>query len=260
MINNQMKDKNVIVTGANCGIGYETALELAKRGAHVILACRDETKAKQACEQIKQESKNDNVEVELLDLSKLQSIKAFSERIIVKLNKLDVLINNAGLAVSYFNKTEDGFETTFGVNHLGPYYLTRLLLDLIKRSAPSRIVNVSSLGHRGMKMNWTDLQSEKSFSSFNAYAHSKLANILFTNELAERLRESGVTCVSLHPGVVKTEIVRMPDNASLGVRLIGSLTKAFFTMFGKTAAQGAATSVYCATDSEVTKHSGAYYE
>ena len=145
----QMKDKNVIVTGANCGIGYETALELAKRGARVILACRDETKAKQACDKIKEESKNDKVEVELLDLSKMKSIKAFSERIIAKLDKLDVLINNAGLAVSNFSKTEDGFETTFGVNHLGPYYLTRLLLDLIKKSAPSRIVNVSAEAHRG---------------------------------------------------------------------------------------------------------------
>jgi NAD(P)-dependent dehydrogenase (short-subunit alcohol dehydrogenase family) len=101
---NQMKDKNVIVTGANCGIGYETALELAKRGARVILACRDETKAKQACDKIKEESKNDKVEVELLDLSKMKSIKAFSERIIAKLDKLDVLINNAGILILYTNK------------------------------------------------------------------------------------------------------------------------------------------------------------
>jgi NAD(P)-dependent dehydrogenase (short-subunit alcohol dehydrogenase family) len=111
-----------------------------------------------------------------------------------------------------------------------------------------------------MKIKWDDLQSEKSFSGFNAYRHSKLANILFTNELAERLKDSGVTCVSLHPGTVKTEIVRTGDNPSLGVRMKASLARSFFTVFGKTAAQGAATSIYCATADDVTKHSGAYYE
>ena len=157
-------------------------------------------------------------------------------------------------------KTEDGFETTFGVNHLGPYYLTRLLLELIKKSAPSRIVNVSSNGHYGVKLNWDDLQSEKSFSSFNVYRQSKLANVLFTNELAERLKDSGVTCVSLHPGAVNTEIVRTNENSSFSTKLIAGIARPLMKMFAKTSAQGALTSIHCATNDDVVNHSGSYYE
>ena len=145
---NEIISKTIIITGANTGIGYETALELAKRNARVILACRDSKKGQEAVDKIKEESKNDNIELELLNLGSLKSIKDFSERIISKLERLDVLINNAGVA-GFENRTltEDGFETIFGVNHLGPFYLTNLLLPLLEKSAPSRIINVASRHH-----------------------------------------------------------------------------------------------------------------
>lgn len=145
---NSMTGKTVIITGANAGIGFETALELARRDAHVILACRDQKRGQEAVDKIKNETKNNNVELELVDLSNLKSIKEFSENILKKLNRLDVLINNAGLlGPAKRQLTQDGFEVTFGVNHLGHFYLTNLLLDLIKKSAPSRIINVSSRAH-----------------------------------------------------------------------------------------------------------------
>lgn len=255
----ELEGKTVIVTGANAGIGYETALGLAKKGARIILACRDEAKACEACRKIIEESKNDQVEVELLDLSKMKSIREFSNRIKSKLDKLDILINNAGIFMSHRTQTEDGFETTFQVNYLGPYYLTRLLLDLIIKSAPSRIINVSSLGHKGVNMNWNDLQFEKNFSGFGAYRQTKLGNCLFTIKLAERLKDFGVIVVSLHPGAVKTEILRVDENTSFGVRLFHYLfVKPSLSIIGITPTEGALTSIYCATASDLV--SGAYYD
>lgn len=146
--NVSLTGKTIIITGANAGIGYETALELAKRDAHLILACRDQKRGQEALDKIKNESNNTKIELELLDLSSLKSIKEFSERIQKKLNRLDVLINNAGLLGPPKRQlTQDGFEATFGVNHLGHFYLTNQLLDLLKKSAPSRIVNLSSRAH-----------------------------------------------------------------------------------------------------------------
>jgi NAD(P)-dependent dehydrogenase (short-subunit alcohol dehydrogenase family) len=260
MQKNQMKNKNIIITGANTGIGYETALDLAKQGARVILACRDAKKANEACSKIKEQSQNDKVEVELIDLSKLKSIKEFADRIKLKLSRLDVLINNAGLVQNYYSKTEDGLETSFGVNYIGPYYLTRLLLDLLKKSAPSRIINVSSVGHKGVKLRWDNLQSEKFFFSFQQYLHTKLMNVLFTNELARRLKDSGVIAVSLHPGVVSTDIMRLDENTSYLMRFINGWAWAYFKLFGLSAYQGSRTSVYCATNNDVLNHNGGYYE
>ena len=143
-----LKDKNIIVTGANTGIGYETALDFARRGANVILACRNAKLGTEAAEKIRAESENANVELELLDLSSLASTRAFAARILVKWNKLDILVNNAGLAgFLNYTKTADGFESMFQVNYLSHFLLTRLLLDLLKQSAPSRIINVSSDSH-----------------------------------------------------------------------------------------------------------------
>jgi retinol dehydrogenase-12 len=144
----KLDGKVIIITGANCGIGYETALDLAKRNARIILACRDPKRAQEAVDKIKTESKNENVEFEQLDLASMKSIRDFSDRINKKLTKLDILINNAGLSGDGpIKKTEDGFEMVFGVNHLGPFLLTNLLLDLLKKSAPSRIINVASAAH-----------------------------------------------------------------------------------------------------------------
>ena len=146
-----LKDKNIIITGANTGIGYEAALDFAKRGANLILACRNEKLGNEAVEKIKAESKNENVQLELLDLGSLANTRAFAERILAKWNRLDILVNNAGLAGVDYKLTADGFETHFQVNYLSHFLLTRLLLDLLKKSAPSRIINVSSLAHTSNK-------------------------------------------------------------------------------------------------------------
>ena len=138
--------------------------------------------------------------------------------------------------------------------------MTRLLLDLIKKSAPSRIVNVSSMGHKGIKMNWDDLQSEKSYATMFSYRQSKLANILFTIELADSLKDTGVTVCSLHPGAVKTEIIRTNENSAFSSRLLAGIARPLMSLLGKTAAQGALTSIHCATNEDVPNHPGAYYE
>ena len=142
-----LKDKNIIVTGANTGIGYEAALDFAKRGANLILACRNEKLGDEAVGKIKADSKNDNVQLELLDLSSLANTRAFAQRILAKWNRLDILVNNAGIAGVDHKLTADGFETHFQVNYLSHFLLSRLLLDLLKKSAPSRIINVSSKLH-----------------------------------------------------------------------------------------------------------------
>jgi len=270
--------KVIIITGANCGIGYETALDLAKRNARIILACRDPKRAQDAVEKIKTESKNENVEFEQLDLASLKSIRDFSERINKKPTKLDILINNAGLSGDGpIKRTEDGFETVFGVNHLGPFLLTNLLLDLLKKSAPSRIINVSSEAHSCnesfrliirnnfftininlvAKLNWDDLQMEKNYSSFKAYSNSKLANILFTKELAKRLEGTNVTAVSLHPGFIKTEIFRNIDN---NPSFMNSIFKIMVRFFAKETKKGAISSVHCAIDDNIPNQNGLYFE
>lgn len=252
--------KNIIVTGANTGIGYEAALDLAKRGANIILACRDATRAQVACDKIKAESKNENIEVEILDLGELKSVKEFSDRIIAKWTHLDILINNAGLYHHDYKKTNDGFEIHFGVNYLGPYYLTRLLLDLIKKSAPSRIINVSSTGYESCKsMNWDDLNFEKDYGALKAYCQSKLGNVLFTNELAKKLEGSGVSVASLHPGFVSTDIFRGRENQSWKATFLAMFVKAA-TIFAKNSKTGAETTIYCAVSDDIPKNSGAYYD
>lgn len=250
--------KNVIVTGANAGIGYETALDLAGRGANIILACRNQAKAQEACDKIIEKTKNNNVEIEIIDLGDLKSIKEFSERIKAKWSRLDILINNAGLFHNDYSKTIDGFEKHFGTNYLGPYYLTRLLLDLIKNSEPSRIINVSSMAYKGNRMIWDDLQLEKKYKSFTAYGQSKLGNVLFTTELAKKLHGTNVTAVSLHPGFVDTEIFRSRDDQSLWTSLL-QLTMPIARLFAKTKDDGAKTSVHCAVSDEVPSQTGSYF-
>ena len=204
----KMNGKTVIITGANTGIGRETALDIAMRGARVIIACRNENKALDALNYIKTGSANDNVVFKQLDLASLSSVRRFASEVLREEERIDVLINNAGVMFTPHLLTENGFEMQFGVNHLGHFLLTMLLLDRIKDTPNSRIVNVSSLAHMPGYLDFNNMMWEKNYSWMLAYCRSKLANIMFTNELACQLEGTGVTVYSLHPGSIRTELVR----------------------------------------------------
>lgn len=200
--------KVVIITGANSGIGKETAIDLAKRGGKVYIACRNQQRGEDALKEIKEESGSVNVFFLQLDLSSLESIRQFSKKFHEMETQLHILINNAGVMACPRALTKDGFEMQIGTNHMGHFLLTNLLLDLLKQSSPSRIVNVSSLFHWYGRINREDLNSEKSYWKWIAYGQSKLANILFTRELSKKLEGSGVTANVLHPGAVRTGLTR----------------------------------------------------
>ncbi|XP_017107897.2 retinol dehydrogenase 12-like [Drosophila bipectinata] len=244
--------KVFIITGANTGIGKETALEIAKRGGTVYLACRNMNRCEKARQEIILESNNQNVFARELDLSSLESIRKFAAGFKREQKQLNVLINNAGVMHIEKTLTKDGFELQLGVNHMGHFLLTHLLLDVLKKTAPSRIVNVSSLAHTQGSINVNDLNSEKSYSRINAYSQSKLANVLFTRELSKRLEGTGVTVNSLHPGVVNTELQRYWGFLRL-------LTRPIFWTLEKTAKNGAQTTLYAALDPDLEKISGWYF-
>ena len=246
-----MKQKVCVVTGANTGIGKETARGLAGRGATVVLACRDAARGEAARADIAASTGRDDVALLPLDLGDVASIREFVRRFTAAYDRLDVLVNNAGVSMSRRTTTRDGFETTFGVNHLGTFLLTNELVPLLKRSAPSRIVIVSSRLHRRGRIDWDDLQAErKRWSPLGAYRQSKLANILFARALAERLAGTGVTANALHPGVVSTELIRdFP-------RWVVWIAHQFMI----TPTEGAACSLLVATAPELEGVSGAYFD
>lgn len=249
----RLDGKTVVITGANTGIGKETAIDLSKRGARVIIACRDMEKAQTAVKEIIESSGNDNVLCKKLDLSDSKSIREFAEGIIQDEPKLDILINNAGVMVCPYGKTADGFEMQIGVNHFGHFLLTFLLLDLVKKSTPARIINVSSMAHTfTSSINLEDINSEKYYDKNNAYAQSKLANVLFTRSLAKRLEGTGVTAYALHPGVVKTDLWRHLNAAQRAFMKLAS-------PFTKNSVQGAQTTIYCAVEPKLENESGGYY-
>ena len=201
--------KTVIITGGNTGIGKETAIDLAKRNARVIVACRSQEKGKKAEVDIRRESGSSDVHFHQLDLASFKSIRKFAKEVLSEESRIDILINNAGVMYCPFGKTEDGFETQFGVNHLGHFLLTNLLLDKIKQAPEGRIIVVSSLGHTfATKLDLDTINSEAHYSSYDAYHKSKLSNVLFTKALAKRLTGTNVTANSLHPGGVDTELQR----------------------------------------------------
>ncbi|XP_051235396.1 retinol dehydrogenase 12 isoform X1 [Dicentrarchus labrax] len=252
----RLEGKTVLITGANTGIGKETALDMAQRGARVILACRDMTRARIAADEIRQQSGNGNVVVKKLDLSSLQSVRDLARDVQENEERLDILINNAGIMMCPKSKTEDGFEMQFGVNHLGHFLLTNCLLDLLKKSAPSRIVIVSSLAHEKGRIHFDDINLDKDYRRERSYRQSKLANVLFCRELAARLQGTGVTVYSLHPGVIHTELSRhLYPTLALWQKVIFML----FTSLVKSPWEGAQTTIYCAVDESLANVSGLYY-
>ncbi|XP_070763490.1 retinol dehydrogenase 13 [Enoplosus armatus] len=248
--------KTVLITGANTGIGKETALDMAQRGARVILACRDMTRARIAADEIRQKSGNGNVVVKKLDLASLQSVRDLAKDVQETEERLDILINNAGIMMCPKWKTNDGFEMQFGVNHLGHFLLTNLLLDLLRKSAPSRIIIVSSLAHEKGRIHFDDINLDKDYQREKSYRQSKLANVLFCRELATRLEGTSVTVYSLHPGVIRTELGRhLFPTLSLWKRIIAMP----FLMLIKSPWEGAQTTIYCAVDESLADVSGLYY-
>uniref|UniRef100_UPI0037E85654 retinol dehydrogenase 14b n=1 Tax=Semicossyphus pulcher TaxID=241346 RepID=UPI0037E85654 len=249
-----MRGKTVIVTGANCGIGKALAGELLKLHARVIMACRDQRSAEEAAKDIKKQAGPEQGEVVIkhLDLASLESVRKFCEEINEEESKIDVLINNAGLYQCPYTKTEDGFEMQLGVNHLGHFLLTLLLLDLLKSSAPSRIVVVSSKLYKYGHINFDDLNSESNYNKSFCYSQSKLANLLFTLELAQQLEGSGVTVNALTPGIVRTKLGRHVQIPFLAKPLFYLASLVFF----KSPLEGAQTPLYLACSPEVEGVSG----
>ncbi|XP_003971836.2 retinol dehydrogenase 14b [Takifugu rubripes] len=249
-----MRGKTVIVTGANCGIGKALAGELLKLQARVVMACRDQQSAQEAAQDLKNEAGPEQGEVVIkhLDLASLRSVRKFCEEIIEEEEKIDVLINNAGIYQCPYSKTEDGFEMQFGVNHLGHFLLTHLLLDLLKASSPSRIVVVSSKLYKYGDINFDDLNSEKSYDKAFCYSQSKLANLLFTLELARQLEGTGVTVNALTPGIVRTRLGRHVQMPFLAKPLFHLASLVFF----KSPLEGAQTPLYLACSPEVEGVSG----
>ena len=246
-----MNGKTVVVTGANSGIGLETAAALAEKGARVVITTRDETKSKATLDVIRSRNTAADVMAMELDLSSLANVRAFAKEFLDRFDALHVLVNNAGLMMDRRETTEDGFETMFHVNHLGPFLLTNLLLDRIKAAAPARIVNVASVAHRGTTLDFEDLQNEKGFRGMRAYGQSKLCNILFTRELARRLEGTGVTANALHPGTVRTGVAKETGILGLGFRLASP--------FFLSPAKGARTSIYLASSPDVERKTGGYW-
>jgi NAD(P)-dependent dehydrogenase (short-subunit alcohol dehydrogenase family) len=231
-----------IVTGANSGIGYETARALAARGARVVLACRNEAKGRDAEQRIRSEAASADVRFEPLDLGALASVRAFAEKRIASEPRLDLLINNAGVMMPPYGRTADGFETQIGTNHLAHFALTGLLLESLRRTPKARVVNVSSLAHVAGTIAFDDLHSERSYGPIRAYGQSKLANLLFTRELQRRFEAAGVDALAAaaHPGSTRTELQRH-----------SGLMDAVVRVFSQQPPEGALPTLYAATAGDV---------
>ncbi|XP_052872287.1 retinol dehydrogenase 12-like [Anopheles cruzii] len=255
--NTRCDGKVILITGANTGIGKETARELLKRGGKVYIACRSLERANEARNDIVAQTGLGNIHVRELDLASMESIRQFAKSFMAEEPRLDLLINNAGVMACPKALTKDGFEQQLGTNHLGHFLLTNLLLERLKESAPSRIVNLSSLAHKYGKINRNDLNSERSYNQVTAYCQSKLANVMFTRELAKRLAGTGVTAYAVHPGTVDTELPR--HMGSLFFLFDHKLVKPLLRIAFKTPLSGAQTTLYTALDEDLAGESGKYY-
>lgn len=237
-----MHDKIILITGSTDGIGKQTALRLARTGATIIIHGRNKDKCNKTRDEIINETGNDKVDCLTADISTRQGTESLAAAFLQKYERLDVLINNAGVFMKERKLTADGLEMTFAVNHMSYFIVTHKLLPVLMKSSPSRIINVSSIAHQNGRIHFDNLQGEKRFEGYQAYALSKLANILFTVELADKLKGAGVTVNALHPGVISTKLLA--------------------TGFGSQGApveEGAETPVYLATSDEVKEITGKYF-
>ncbi len=253
-----LSEKLVLITGGNSGIGKHTAIGLAKRGAQVVITSRNPDKGQAALAEIREASGGGKVELMRLDLASFDSIRAFAASFTQAHDRLDSLINNAGLIIDERRETEEGFEMTFGVNHLGHFLLTRELLPLLEKTPGARLINLASDAHKAARkgMSWDDLQRTQSYggAGFAAYGESKLANILFTREFAKRHGDADITAVSVHPGAIRSGF-GMDGDMSGVAGLIYKVARPFM----KTPAKGAETSVYLASAPLAELEPGGYY-
>ncbi|KGP71571.1 SDR family oxidoreductase [Pontibacillus yanchengensis] len=245
--------KIAIVTGANAGMGLATTTQLAKQGIHVVMACRNEARGQAALEVAKQDSQSEAIDLMICDLGNLDSIRSFASDFKQRYGKLDILVNNAGVVHLKREETKDGFEAQLGVNHLGHFLLTNLLIESLQHAEAGRIVVVSSGAHKWGKIHFDDPHLTNSYNVMKAYGQSKLANVLFTKELARRLKNSSVTVNAVHPGAVATSL-GVNRNTGFGKRVM-----IFLSPFFRSPEKGASTAIYLATSPEVEGQSGDYY-
>jgi len=251
-----VEGRTVVVTGANSGIGRATALALAAAGARTVLTARNPERGRQAVDDIRRRTGSRSVELAVFDLADLSSVRAGAADLLDRCDRIDVLINNAGLVLTDRTETVDGYEATLAVNHLAPFLLTDLLTDRLVATGHARVVNVASVAHRSARggLDFADLQSRTDYRPMRTYARSKLANLLFTAELARRLRPHGVTANALHPGTVATGYGRDGDTHGwlpLGLQVIRPVVR--------TPEEGARTSVYLASSPRVADVTGGYF-
>ncbi|MFX0033011.1 MAG: SDR family oxidoreductase [Promethearchaeota archaeon] len=247
------RNKICVITGATSGIGKETALQLARMGYYIVMICRNQEKTEFVQTEIKEKTKNQNIDLLIGDLASLKSVENVAKEYIQKYECLHVLINNAGVFNRTRKETEDGYECTFAIDYLAHFLLTNLLLNIIKSSAPSRIINVSSNIHLYFKINFDDLMSEKKYSSQKAYANAKFALVLFTYELARRLNGTGVTVNALHPGHARTKM-------TIPTKKISKIFLSLMSPMIKSPEEAAKTSVYLASSPEVEGVTGKYFK
>jgi len=251
-----LTDKIIVITGGHSGIGYETSKGLAKKGATIIIASRDVQRGQEAAEKLKTETRNTKISVIPLDLASLASVRNFAAEFKRKNIPIDVLINNAGVWMGNDRKvTEDGFEMTFGVNHLGHFLLTNLLLEEIK-AGKGRVITVSSGAHIMGTIDFDNLQLENNYSHMSAYANSKIANVLFANELARRLEGSGVVSLSIHPGVITTDLHRQQEQEY--PLLMAIFYRTILKNVWKTQEEGAQTTITASISPKFKNQSGVY--
>ncbi|MDD1771039.1 MAG: SDR family oxidoreductase, partial [Methanomassiliicoccales archaeon] len=248
----EMAGKVVLVTGATSGLGKETATALAQKGAVVVVHGRSKEKAEAVAAEIRSKVPGAQIEIILADYSKLADVRAMADEFKRRFSRLDVLVNNAGIMINKKHISADGHELMYQVNFLAPFLLTCRLLDLIERSTPSRIVNLSSAAHTTGRLDFDDIELAKGFGGLRAYGDSKLMVLVFTYELARRLEGKGVTANAVHPGFVRT-------NLGSGASALWRYGFAFFALFGKNVKRGAETSIYLASSPEVSGITGKYF-